>query len=77
MMLRVVISLDCDRCRQSYYQGVVSSEADSDFWESEAEELKICASMEGWYTDGEEIVCDDCVEKAEAQYESQQAVLVG
>lgn len=75
-MLRVVISLDCDRCRRSYYQGAVSSDPESFFWESYAEDLKCCASMHGWCTDGDEIVCDDCAAEAEAADEGQQAELV-
>jgi len=76
-MLRVVISLDCDRCRQSYYQAAVSSDTERCIWESYAEDLKCCASMHGWYTDGEETLCDDCVEQAEAEYDEQQAALTG
>ena len=71
----MAISLDCDRCRQSYYQAAVSSDTESFFWESYAEDLKCCASMQGWYTGGEEIVCADCVAQAEELYEKQQAVL--
>ena len=64
-MLRVAISLDCDRCRQSYYQAAISSDTKSIFWESYAEDIKCCASMHGWFTDGEEILCDECFEKEE------------
>lgn len=73
-MLRVVISLDCDRCRQSYYQAAVSSDTERLFWESYAEDLKCCASMEGWLTDGEEMVCDDCIK---GEDDEQPALLAG
>jgi len=75
-MLRVVISLDCDRCRQSYYQAAVSSDRESYIWESYAEDLKVCASMHGWYTGSEDVLCDDCVERAEAEIERAQATQV-
>lgn len=77
MMLRVAISLDCDRCRQSYYQAAVSSDTESFFWESYAEDLKSSASMHGWHTEGDEIVCADCVEQEEEEElnEKEQAAL--
>lgn len=75
MMLRVAISLDCDRCRQSYYQAAVSSDTESFFWESYAEDLKSCASMQGWCTEGDEIVCADCVDQEEELNEDEQAAL--
>ena len=71
----MAISLDCDRCRQSYYQAAVSSDTESFFWESYAEDLKCCASLQGWYIGDEEIVCNECVAQAEELYEKQQAAL--
>ena len=75
-MLRVVISLDCDRCRQSFYQAAVSSERQSLFWESYAEDLMCCASMQGWFTDGDEILCKDCFEKEDDEAECDEHAVV-
>ena len=74
-MLRVVISLDCDRCRQSYYQAAVSSDTKSIFWQSYAEDLMGCASMDGWFTDGDEILCKECVDEDEAECDNQEAAV--
>jgi len=75
VMLRVVISLDCDQCRQSYYQAAVSSDTKSIFWQSYAEDLLGCASMDGWFTDGDRILCKECVEDDEAECDKQEAAV--
>lgn len=66
-MLRVILTLDCDRCRQSYYKAAVSTDLEAFFWESHSEDLKSCAGMDGWYippaeSENQEIFCDECVE---------------
>lgn len=59
-MLRVVLTLDCDRCKQSYSKAAVSTEPDSLSWESFAHDLKGCAAFDGWDTDGDAISCPEC-----------------
>ena len=66
-MLRVVLTLDCDRCKQSYYQAAVCTDPEPFFWESFAYDLKCCASGDGWYTgedetDNADLVCAECLE---------------
>lgn len=68
-MLRVVLTIDCDRCRQSYYQAAVCNDPEPFFWESFASDLQDCAGGSGWVTSeeiGGEMICDECVERAEA-----------
>jgi hypothetical protein len=67
-MLRVVLTLDCDRCRQSYYKAAVCTDPESFFWESYASDLKDCAGFDGWYmgeddTEQVDVLCDECVEE--------------
>lgn len=68
-MLRVVLTVDCDRCNKSYEKAAVCTEPETFFWESYAHDLKECACFDGWYlasdeeTEKEEIICDECVEK--------------
>lgn len=67
-MLRVVLTIDCDRCKQSYYKAAVSNDPESFFWESFASDLQSCAGSDGWRVGegiGEEMICDECVEELE------------
>ena len=69
-MLRVVLTIDCDRCKQSYWQAAVSNDPESLLWESLASDLQDCAGGDGWRVGekiGEEIVCDECVEVLERE----------
>ena len=66
-MLRVVLTLDCDRCRQSYEIAAVSTDPEPFFWESFAEDLKSHAGGDGWETDGNEIICSDCLESEQKE----------
>ena len=59
-MLRLVFTLDCDRCHQSYEKAAVCTDSETLLWESFAHDLKTCAAMDGWDTE-EQIVCDDCL----------------
>lgn len=71
-MLRVVISIDCDICRQSYYQAAVSNDSESIFWESLALDLQSCAGGHGWRVSGDiggEMICDECIERMEEELE--------
>lgn len=72
MMLRVVLTLDCDRCKQSYFQAAVCTHPEPFLWESFASDLQDCAGGNGWRVGekiGEEIFCDDCVEELEQRRE--------
>lgn len=60
-MLRLVFTLDCDRCRQSYEKGAVCTDSETLLWESFAHDLKTCAAIDGWDCENE-IVCDECLE---------------
>ncbi len=67
-MLRVVLTLDCNECGQSYDKAAVCTDAEPFFWESFANDLMSCASFDGWYTseyddENRDILCDECVEK--------------
>jgi hypothetical protein len=69
-MLRVVLTLDCDRCRQSYEKAAVSTDTDSFLWESFANDLKCCAAGDGWRTEIDDYtLCDECWEKEEQEGE--------
>lgn len=67
MMLRVVLTLDCDRCKESYPKAAVSTDPRSVWWECIASDLKGAANFDGWVI-GESIgmLCNDCVEGLEA-----------
>lgn len=67
-MLRLVFTLDCDRCRKSYEKAAVSTDSERLLWESYAIDLKDCAAFDGWDT-GDEIVCDDCLQAASDELE--------
>ncbi len=67
-MLRVVLTIDCDRCKQSYWQAAVSNDPEPFFWESFASDLQGCAGGHGWVVPeeiGGEMICDECVEEME------------
>jgi hypothetical protein len=59
--------MDCDWCRQSYFQAAVSTDPETFFWESYADDLKNSASMHGWETEGDKILCDDCLESEDME----------
>lgn len=78
-MLRVVLTVDCDRCKQSYEKAAVCTDSEPFFWESFAHDLKDCACMDGWHVGEEEpgneiILCDECVQKALASLSSEVAL---
>lgn len=71
-MLRVVLTIDCDMCRQSYDMAAVSNEPESFFWESFASDLQDCAGGHGWRVSeeiGGEMICNECLEKLEEEEE--------
>lgn len=64
-MLRVVLTLDCDRCKQSYYKGAVCNDPEPFFWVSFASDLQSCAGLDGWVFEDSlsgQMVCDECAE---------------
>ncbi len=61
MMLRVLMTLECDRCKRSYHHASVSAKAEISCWEAEVDNLKLDAGYDGWYTESAEIVCRDCM----------------
>jgi hypothetical protein len=63
-MLRVIFTLDCDRCRQSYEKAAVCADPEPLFWETFSQDLKACAALDGWDTE-EEIICSACLEADE------------
>lgn len=74
-MLRVLISIDCDRCRQSYYQVAVSNDSESFFWESLVSDLQDCAGGHGWRVSEEisgEMICAECREELEEELEMEE-----
>ena len=68
-MLRVVLTLDCDRCKESYYMAAVSTDPEPFFWQSFADDLKSSAGFDGWDTDDGEIICSDCLESEQKEPE--------
>lgn len=66
-MLKVVLTLDCDGCRQSYEMAAVSTDPEPFFWESFANDLKSSAGCDGWDTEGDEIICSDCLENEQKE----------
>lgn len=65
-MLRVVLTLDCDRCKESYYQAAVSNDPEPLMWHALANDLQCCADGAGWRTGlkiGDEVICDECVDQ--------------
>lgn len=70
-MLRVVLTLDCDRCRDSYWQAAVLTDPEPLMWEAAAYELQGCAGSEGWKTPDEQlqgrVLCDCCADEEDGQ----------
>lgn len=71
-MLRVVLTMDCDMCRKSFWMAAVCNDPEPFFWESFASDLQGCAIDRNWRVAeeiGGEMICDECVEKLEEETE--------
>jgi hypothetical protein len=70
-MLKVVLTVDCDFCREPFWSAAVCSDPETDIWESFAIDLTAYVQSYGWDFDEStrKFKCDSCIEMEEDESE--------